>query len=108
MVVGGLTPVALENTSDIDIDAGLFSVRSQNALDSAFDRLAPGSGSDILLAPPPGSTQEAWLQAGPGERNQESLLLDAGLYIMDCARIPTGASLPDYVWRGGSFEGVEG
>ncbi len=108
VVVGGLTPVALENTSDIDIDAVLLSMPSQEALDAAVDRLPPGSGSDITLDMPPGSTQEAWLQAGPGERNEEALLLEPGLFLMDCGRVPSGASLPDYVWRGGSFEGVEG
>lgn len=108
VVVGGLTPVVLVNASDIDIDAGIFVITSEDALSAALDRLPPGSGSDILLAPPPGSTQEAWLQAGPGERNEENVLLEAGLYLMDCARIPADASAPDYVWRGGSFEGVAG
>ena len=60
---GGLTTVTLENSSDIDIDAGVFRVRNENTLQAAFDRLAPGTGSDILLAPPPGSVLEAWLQA---------------------------------------------
>lgn len=107
VVVGGLTPVVLENTSDIDIDAGVLWLWSQNSLDAALERLPLGSESDILLGMPAGSTQAAWLQAGPGESNKESVLLNPGLYLMDCVRIPSGATAPDYVWRGGTFEGVE-
>jgi hypothetical protein len=103
---GGLILVTLENSSDIDIDAGVFRIYSETALTAALDRLPPGSGSDILLGAPPGSQQEAWLQAPAAGSNKESLLLEIGLYLIDCARIPYGDTLPDYVWRGGSFEVV--
>lgn len=100
---GGLTMVVLENTSDIDIDAVVFRVSSENSLQAAFDRLPAGSGSDIVLGAPAGSLLEAWLQASAGGRNAEQLVLEPGLYLIDCHRIPYGASAPDYVWRGGSF-----
>ena len=103
---GGLISVVLENSSDIDIDAGVFRVWSENALAAALERVPPGTGSDIVLGVPPGSVQEAWLQATANGRNEELLLLPNGLYLIDCARIPPGASSPDYVWRGGSFEVV--
>jgi hypothetical protein len=101
-----LISVTLENSSDIDIDAGVFRVRNENALAAALERIPPGTGSDIVLGVPPGSVQEAWLQAAANGRNEERLLLPNGFYLLDCARIPSGASLPDYVWRGGSFEVV--
>ena len=107
VLVGGLILVALENTSDIDIDAVYTRVPNENTLNAALERIPPGTGSDIALGLPPGSVMEGWLQAPPGGRNEESLLLPAGLYLADCGRVPAGATAPDYVWRGGSFEAVE-
>ena len=104
---GGLIDVTLENRSDIDIDAAVFWVRSDTALAAAFERLPPGTGSGITLGAPRGSRFEAWLQAPAGGSNKESLLLDAGLYLLDCARVPYGATNPDYLWRGGSFAVVD-
>lgn len=103
---GGLISVALENTSDIDIDAAVLAMRSETSLQAAFERIPVGEGSDTNLGFPAGSTRVAWLQASAGGRNQESLLLKEGLYLLDCGHIPSGASTPDHVWRAGSFEVV--
>ncbi len=106
VTAGGLTSVVLENSSDIDIDAIVLRLPNEDSLQTALDQLAPGSGSDVLFGLPPGSVREAWLQAPAGGRNEEQLLLQDGIYLFDCGRIPSGESSPDYVWRGGSFEVV--
>jgi hypothetical protein len=110
IVEGGVT-FTLSNESSIPIRVVLFHFDDRADFEAELDNLAVGA--DIDLSPgdlPVGGVLNPVNHLQSGASLRSLVLLDTGLYTVDCIRYPTAAPSaldgPDHAWRAGTIRVV--
>ncbi|MEA2001268.1 MAG: hypothetical protein U9N84_05200 [Actinomycetota bacterium] len=106
-IAGGGVTFALNNTSAIPIRVVLFQFDERSEFEAELEYLAVGADAEVNPGElPVGGVVNTvnTVQSGSSLRSLEAL--HTGLYTIDCVRVPTASTAPDYVWRAGTIRVV--